>query len=160
MCDVNPEYKEDVRHKYGKKVLYLRVVKALYGCIESALLWYKMYVSTLKDMEFVINPYNKCVANKVINGKQCTILWYVDNNKLSHVEEKVVTEIIEDIKADYGNLVVSRGKEYKFLGMNIMFNENDSVQIGMKDYIIEAGELFDKDVSKNVAYPATKSLSM
>ena len=111
-----------MRREQGKKVLYLRVLKALYGCIESALLWYEMYSSTLEHMGFVINPYDKCVANKDINGKQCTIVWYVDDNKLSHVDEKVVTKIIEDIKVDYDDLVISRGKEHKFLGMNIKFN--------------------------------------
>ena len=24
-----------------------------------------------------LNPYDPCVASKVINGKQCTIAWYV-----------------------------------------------------------------------------------
>ena len=158
MCEVNPEYTNDVRHEQGKKVLYLRVLKALYGCIESALLWYEMYSSTLEKMGFVINPYDKCVANKIIDGKQCTIVWYVDDNKLSHVDEKVVTKIIEDIKLDYGDLVISRGKEHKFLGMNIKFNENNTVQIGQKEYIAESIELFDEDVSQNVSTPATKNL--
>jgi len=36
MCKVNPQYKKQVRNERGKKVLYLRVLKALYGCIESA----------------------------------------------------------------------------------------------------------------------------
>jgi hypothetical protein len=67
-----------------------------------------MYVSTLKNMGFVINPYDKCVANKVKNGKQCTILWYVDDNKTSHADKQVVTDIIQDITVDYGNLVISR----------------------------------------------------
>ena len=37
MCEVNPEYKEHVRFKNGKKVLYVQVLKAIYGMIESAL---------------------------------------------------------------------------------------------------------------------------
>jgi len=38
MCEVNPEYKDDVRYENGKKVLYLQILRALYGMIESALL--------------------------------------------------------------------------------------------------------------------------
>ena len=45
-------------------------------------------------MGFKLNPYDACVANKTINGKQCTIVWYVDDNKISHVDANVVTEII------------------------------------------------------------------
>jgi hypothetical protein len=114
MCGVNPEYLRDVRLENGKKVLYLRILKALYGCIESALLWYSLYVSTLKGMGFVINPYGRCVANAMIDGKQCTVLWYVDDNKLSHMNEGVLTEVIEKIKVYFGELVVSRGRKHTF----------------------------------------------
>ena len=81
MCEVNPEYKKYVIYEKGKKVLCVRVLRKIYGCIESALLWYQVYPKTLKDVGFNLNPYDKCVANKTINGKQCTIAWYVDDNK-------------------------------------------------------------------------------
>ena len=38
MCEVSSEYEEYVTMENGKKVLYLRLKKALYGCIESAIL--------------------------------------------------------------------------------------------------------------------------
>ena len=37
-----------------------------------------------------LNQYEKCVANKLVNGKQCTLVWFVDYNKVSHTEAKVV----------------------------------------------------------------------
>ena len=46
-------------------------------------------------MGFELNPYDMCVANAMINGKQCTIVWYVDDNKISHVDPNVVTDIIK-----------------------------------------------------------------
>ena len=73
MCEVNGEYEEFVCIENGKRVLYLRLLKALYGCVKSALLWYELFSSTLKDMGFKLNPYDECVANKIIDGKQCTI---------------------------------------------------------------------------------------
>ena len=39
MCDVCEDYKKFVCIKNGKKVLYLKLLKALYGCVQSALLW-------------------------------------------------------------------------------------------------------------------------
>ncbi len=42
ICEVNPEFKQHVRtDKKGKKILYVKVQQAIYGCIESALLWYE-----------------------------------------------------------------------------------------------------------------------
>jgi len=75
MCDVNPEYKKFVKVIGGKKLFYLRVLRAIYGCIESELLWYYLFSSTLVQMGFTLNPYAKCVANKMVNGKQMTIVW-------------------------------------------------------------------------------------
>ena len=77
MCEVNPEYKAFVVYegKKEQKVLYLHVLRALYGCLESALLWYNLYSKTLKDLGFEVNPYDKCVVNKMINGSQCTIVF-------------------------------------------------------------------------------------
>ena len=57
MCEVNPTYEKDIIYETGKrgkqtKCLYVRVLRALYGCIESALLWYELYSSTLKKIGF------------------------------------------------------------------------------------------------------------
>jgi hypothetical protein len=57
----------------GRSVLHLRLKKALYGMMKSALLFYGELVSELQEMEFEINPYDPCVANKTVNGKQMTI---------------------------------------------------------------------------------------
>ena len=158
MCDVNPDLKKDVQQENGKKVLYLRLLKALYWCIESTLLWYKLYTETLKSLGFVLNPYDKCVANKIIKGSQCTIAWYVDDNKILHLSAKVVTLIIKVIEKKFGKLEMSRGKKYNFLGMDIEFIENGTVGTNMKDYLLKAFETFGKDVSENVASFATNNL--
>ena len=69
MCQVNPEFNQHVRHEGKIKVLYVRFVRAIHGCIYSALLWYQLFSSTLYKMGFELNPYDRCVANKIINGK-------------------------------------------------------------------------------------------
>ena len=55
----------------------------------------------------------------MINGKQCTIVFYVDNKKISHIDEKVETLVIKDISKHFGQLTVSRGNKHDFLGMDI-----------------------------------------
>eukprot|EP00816_Leptocylindrus_hargravesii_P012768 CAMPEP_0196825502 /NCGR_PEP_ID=MMETSP1362-20130617/93091_1 /TAXON_ID=163516 /ORGANISM="Leptocylindrus danicus, Strain CCMP1856" /LENGTH=337 /DNA_ID=CAMNT_0042205941 /DNA_START=1969 /DNA_END=2982 /DNA_ORIENTATION=- len=67
-----------------RDVLYLKLAKALYGCLKSALLRYRLFKGTLEKMGFKLNRYDPCVANKVIKGKQCTIGWWVDDNFKSH----------------------------------------------------------------------------
>ena len=150
MIKVNPEYAKYVVYENGVKVLYVRVLRALYGCIESAMLWYHFYAETLEGMGFEINPYDRCVANKMINGKQCTIVWYVDDNKVSHEDPNVVTEVLEEIKKYFGEITISRGKKHDFLGMNITLRDDGKFEIEMKNQIQEAidkfGETFNYPV--------------
>ena len=64
MCDINPEYKQTIRFKYGRNTLYLCITKEIYGMIKYYILWYKIYISVIKYMGFQLNPYDMCVANK------------------------------------------------------------------------------------------------
>ncbi|KAI2513062.1 Reverse transcriptase (RNA-dependent DNA polymerase) [Fragilaria crotonensis] len=138
LCEMNPKYTAFVTVENGAKVIYVRLIKALYGCVQSALLWYEMFHSYLEEIGFVLNPYDPCVANKVINGKQCTVAWYVDDMKISHVDPNVVTQVIEQIEDRFGKMTVTRGKEHTFLGMKILYKENGTAEITMRDYLEEA----------------------
>jgi hypothetical protein len=50
--------------------------KALYGCIQSAVLWYNELASTLKATDFVQNPYDICSFTRVRDGLTDRILEY------------------------------------------------------------------------------------
>ena len=84
MCQVNLEYEKHVRYENVKKVLYLLVLKEIYGSIESKLLWYNILSTTIEGLGFEIHSYDGYFANYVIEVTQCTIAWYVDDNKLLH----------------------------------------------------------------------------
>ena len=78
-------------------------------------------------MIFKLNNYDQCVANKMIEGEQCTIVWYVDDNKISHVNSQVVDQVIAEIKKKFWKMTVKRGKEHVFVGLNILFTEDNKV---------------------------------
>ena len=50
LCDINSKYMQHMRIINGKKVLYVKVLRAIYGCIESTMLWYNLYSNTMKEM--------------------------------------------------------------------------------------------------------------
>jgi hypothetical protein len=124
----------------------------------SALLWYDLFTSTLVHMGFKLNPYDPCVANLDINGKQCTIVWYVDDNKISHVDKNVVSMIIKKIEDRFGKMTVTRGKSHKFLGMNISYETDGTAKIDMSRYTKECIEEFTEKVDKISSTPASKDL--
>jgi len=72
-------------------MLYVQIEKALYGMLRAALLFYRKLRADLEDMGFEVNPYNPCVANNIVDRSQCTIVWHVDDLKVSHKDEAVVT---------------------------------------------------------------------
>ena len=101
--------------KKARKGIIFKILKSLYGCIESALMWYILYKDTLKEEGFELNPYDKCTANKIINDKHCTIQWYVDDNKVTYFSEDMITGVVNFTKKSFGELVVSCGKKLLIL---------------------------------------------
>jgi hypothetical protein len=51
---------------------------------------------------FKINPYDPCVANKMENGKQLTVVWHVDDLKVSHCQVAVVDNFIKRMEEEFG----------------------------------------------------------
>ena len=122
----------------------MRLTKALYGYMQSAIIWYETFKGCLEGMGFKINHYNPCVANKVIGGNQCTIVWYVDNNTISNMNPNLVDNVIQKIEDKFGKMTVTRGKDHVFVGIYMKFLDNGKVRILMKEYITE-----DIDVIKS-----------
>ena len=65
--------------KNGTKLLILQCLNAIYGTMVASLLYYKHFCRKLKRKIFVINPYDRCTANRMVDGKQQTIFWHVDD---------------------------------------------------------------------------------
>ena len=77
-----------------------------------------------------MNPYDPCVWNAVVKGKQITIMHHIDDLLMSHVNARVVTEFIAKLEREYGKrdpLTVLRGKVHEYLGMTIDFRTGDCV---------------------------------
>ncbi len=56
-------------NKSGHKVLIVECLNAVYGTMVAALLYYKKFVKSLTKQGFKLNPYDGCVANKIVKGK-------------------------------------------------------------------------------------------
>ena len=91
LTKVDPKlYAPYMTKERGNKVLYVVLNKALYGTLQAAMLfWEELSGFLINEMGFVTNPYDCCVVNKIIEGKQCTILWHVDDLKISHASQDV-----------------------------------------------------------------------
>jgi hypothetical protein len=107
LVDILVEVAPDVYNSYvskdkrGSKQLLVQCQNALYGMMVASLLYYRKFIKSMTDIDFVINPYYPCVANKMIDGIQITICFHVDDCKISHCKTKVMDSMIEYLRQEY-----------------------------------------------------------
>ena len=139
LVQIAPEiYADYVVFENGRKVLYVEVLKALYGMLVASLLWYKKFRSDLEVEGFEFNPYDPCVANCQVWGKQHTVRFHVDDLKSSHVAKKVNDDFLKWLNKMYGNygaVKATRGHIHDYLGMTFDYSEEGKVKIDMIDYM-------------------------
>ncbi len=131
-------YEPYVKYERGKLVLYVELLKALYGQLKAARLFWEKLKGKLEEWGFTINPYDLCVANKMVDGKQCTVTWHVDDLKISCALKGVVDRLIHQIDKEFGKempLSISRGKKHEYLGMMLDFSEPGKLRVDMEAYI-------------------------
>ena len=144
----------------GNPELFVLISKALYGLLKSALLFYLKLSKDLKNMGFVINPHDPCVANKMIQGHQMSVCWHVDNLKVSHKHPIKITKFAIQLSKIYGkDLTVHRGKVHDYLGVDFDFGEKGKVKVSMIKYLQGVLDAFPEDLpTKHAATPAGNHL--
>jgi hypothetical protein len=95
----------------------------------------------------------------VIHGKQFTVVWHVDDIKMSHEDEKEVPQLITWLKSIYGEDVrVSRGKVHDCLGMMLYSTNKGEVKVTMIDYLKGVINDFPEIITGTAITPATINL--
>ena len=89
------------------------------------------------------------MANRILNNKQHTVRFHVDDILLSHVDSQVNDDFVVWLQKTYGeikDLSTTRGKKHKFLGMKLDFSEDGVCNLRqdshVKDFIYSWPEKF------------------
>ena len=88
------------------------------------------------------------MINKIVKGKQCTILWHVDELNISHVDSDIFYRVLYDIDTEYENIskmTITRGNINKYFGITINYSLPVKVKFSMVNYI---GKIVD-DIPEN-----------
>jgi hypothetical protein len=145
----------------GKRTLYLEVLRALYGMLIAALLWYQTFKKDLEEIGFKFNSYDPCIANRWIERKQQTVRFHVDDLMSSHVNPVLNTRFLAWLNEKYGRLGVVkavRGHVHDYLGMTFDFSKPGVVEVSMLDYIEKMIEEFPYPIKGKKSYPAPEDL--
>ena len=127
-------------HTKIQKILYVEMLKALYAMLKASILYYNKFRRDIEAEGYTINPYDPCVANKVVNKKQHTLTWHVDDVKSSHVESRANDEFHKWYERKYGredngHVKVTRVPKHDYLAINLDYSEDRKMKVDMLDYI-------------------------
>ena len=133
LVSIDKSYQKYVNEK-GTVVVKLK--KALYGCVESAKLWYDKISSDLTQLGYKVNPLDICVFNRTeLDSTQTTLVIHVDDMMISSRDEKRIDSIILEIEKLYPGLTMSRGKVLNYIGITFNFEQLGRVVISMEGFI-------------------------
>ena len=82
-------------------------------------------MESLTSIGFVLNPYDYCVSNKIVDHHQVTVVWHVDDLKILHKNENAGTHMITWLRKTYevhfddgtGAMTVHRERVNEYLGI-------------------------------------------
>ena len=90
--------------------------KALYRCIESAVLWYEELSQTLISLGLTRNDTNPCVFN-LSGNKRLTVTVYVDDLMIMSNNVRTVDWLLAELTRNYDQLKINQGTNHNYLGM-------------------------------------------
>ena len=164
LVQLSPEiYGPYVVFEKQRKVIYVQVLKAIYGMLQAALLWYNKFRQELEKEGFEFNPYDPCVGNRTKNGSQHMIRFHVDDVMSSHINPKVNDNFDKWLQAKYGEhgkVKAHRGKVHDYLGMIFEYEDKGKVKVDMSSYVKNMLEDFPVKLKKSqtAATPAGEGL--
>ena len=154
LCDIDPSYREFVDTK-GQ--VLVKLTKALYGCIESAKLWYNHLKAKLLELGYIVNPSDICVFNRTSeSGKQSTVCFHVDDGFASCDDLNDLKLLETQLKKIFKQVEIHHGKVHEYLGMNLDFTEEFVCTITMEQYIKNI--LTDNKIHKKARTPSGGNL--
>ena len=142
------------RRSDGKVVVKLS--KALYGCVESAKLWYLNINNYLKSIGFQTDDgIDKCLF--INKERDISLAVYVDDILAISSKRENIEWLFRELEKNYGKMKVIIGEEtFTYVGMEFNFSEKGSCKISMNRYT--RGILDEWQCGGMAEYPAAKNL--
>jgi hypothetical protein len=126
-----PTYQEYVTDEGS---MFIEMLKAMYGCVQASLLWYKLLTQVLCGIRFTISEVDRCVLWLVVGNIVNIILIYVDDI-LVFATRDVVDLVIKTLRDRFTWLTVEREEQsFSYLGMQLIWSA-DRLVVDMTYYL-------------------------
>ncbi len=132
------KYVVEVFHEYAKYVmqegiLYTKMMKAMYGCVQASRLWYEHLTGVLKEAGYKAAGMDECVWRRVDGKEMHVIVVYVDD-LLIFASKKEMAAIKELFLKKFQWITMELTDKVSYLGMQINRWDNQ-VEVGMEFFI-------------------------
>jgi hypothetical protein len=125
-----PKFQSSVRDG----AMYVRLRGALYGCKESALLWYAHIAKTLTEYGLTRSKADWCLFYSHELGLY--VVLYVDDVLAACSNKQRLEAFLNMLETKYGKMKKKLGAEHAYLGMILRFEHNQFI-VDMTGYIKE-----------------------
>jgi len=136
--------------------LTVKLDRALYGCIESALLWNKEITHQLSSIGFKQSSEDECLFFKGDGEHKVHVGVYVDDLLISAKSLSEIQEVEERLSQKFRDITFNYGKIHEYLGINLNFTTPGVVSMKMTSKIQEL--LNEYQINRSSASPAANSL--
>ncbi len=138
----------------------MKLQKAPYRLMRASLLFYRKLRKEPEAYGFEVNPYDPCVANKMTEvGKQLTMIRHVDDLMGSCEDDFELTKFSCYLGKMYGpKLRMHLGRKHEYLGMNMEFNKDGTLDVLMFKYLQEVIDDFPEVIKGRAETPVAAHL--
>jgi hypothetical protein len=97
-------------------MLYCKLLKALYGCVQASKLWFEKLTKFLHSQGYEHSPTDPCVMRKVVGRDVWLLLIYVDDI-LILADGEETKRLIAVFEKEFRWITHSTSSEQSYLGM-------------------------------------------
>ena len=127
-----------------------------------AILFYKKLATQLHNWDYIMNPYDSCTFNKMVNGKQITVQFIINDLHISCEDMGEIDKLIKDLnnkfRTNFQELAVNKGKVHDYLGININYSNNNYIKFTVYNFLEDILEEAQEDMNGRSKWPANNKL--
>jgi hypothetical protein len=111
----------------------VKLKKALYGCVESAKLWYTRLKDFLVSIGLQILKQDPCTFTSIAND--LIVIIYVDDLLIMSKKKEKLDEFVMSLREEFGEVTDNRESPLPYLGMEIDLKHKGQAKVTMSGYV-------------------------
>jgi hypothetical protein len=136
----------------------VKLLRALYGTIQAAMLWYKLLRKIILEYGFIQHVNDRCVFILKRKGVVFIVGFHVDDLLMVCKDKNLISHFIAYLLGKFTNVTVHEGKEQTYLGMMIKMEEDGVISVSMDGYVASVLDMYNLPIDVKVNDPQSDDI--